>query len=171
MEKNKIRKIIFIILSIACMVVIFMFSADNADASSKKSGTVVKVVVENFVEGYEEMPVEEQESIFSKVSFWVRKTAHFTIYMALGFCISGTYKKLKLVTPHTLVSLVICFLYACSDEFHQSFSPGRGPQFRDVMIDTSGALMGILIFSLLAGIVTLIFSKGKKRIIIAEKSF
>ena len=162
MKKNKIRKIIFIILSIACMVVIFMFSADNADDSSKKSGTVVKIVVDNFVEGYEEMPVEEQESIFSKVSFWVRKTAHFTVYMALGFCISGTYKKLKLITPHTLLSLLICFLYACSDEFHQSFSPGRGPQFRDVMIDTSGALTGILIFSLLSNVVMFIFRKRKK---------
>ena len=119
-------------------------------------------MVENFVEGYEEMPVEEKESIFSKVSFWVRKTAHFTVYMALGFCISGTYKKLKLITPHTLISLLICFLYACSDEFHQSFSPGRGPQFRDVMIDTSGALTGILIFSLVANIVMFILRKRKK---------
>ena len=36
-----------------------------------------------------------------------------------------------------IYSVIFVFLYACSDEFHQSFIPGRGPAFKDVMIDTS----------------------------------
>jgi VanZ family protein len=36
-------------------------------------------------------------------------------------------------------SLALTFLYACSDEFHQSFVPGRCPSIIDVTIDTLGA--------------------------------
>jgi len=37
------------------------------------------------------------------------------------------------------------FLYACTDEFHQSFVPGRACLFRDVMIDTSGGAFAMII--------------------------
>lgn len=36
-------------------------------------------------------------------------------------------------------------LYAISDEFHQSFIPGRGASFKDVCIDTLGGISGILV--------------------------
>ena len=35
--------------------------------------------------------------------------------------------------------------FACTDEFHQSFVAGRGPSKRDVMIDSAGALFGIIL--------------------------
>ena len=37
-------------------------------------------------------------------------------------------------------------LYAASDEWHQSFVPGRHPQLTDVLIDACGAATGLLIF-------------------------
>ena len=37
-----------------------------------------------------------------------------------------------------------CFLYACSDEFHQAFVPGRVGQFSDVLIDMIGVLLGVI---------------------------
>ena len=46
------------------------------------------------------------------------------------------------------LSLLFCFLYACSDEFHQLFIPGRSGQFIDILIDTSGALIMLLIIYL-----------------------
>jgi len=39
----------------------------------------------------------------------------------------------------------VCVLFAVSDEFHQQFVPGRGPQVRDVFIDSSGAALGLLL--------------------------
>lgn len=36
-------------------------------------------------------------------------------------------------------------LYAISDEYHQSFIPGRGASFRDVCIDTLGGISGVLV--------------------------
>ena len=41
------------------------------------------------------------------------------------------------------------FLYACSDEFHQYFIPGRVMAFKDVMIDTTGGIIGFIIASLI----------------------
>ena len=40
--------------------------------------------------------------------------------------------------------LILYIIYAISDEIHQSFVPGRGPQLLDVIIDTSGASIGII---------------------------
>ena len=55
------------------------------------------------------------------LSFIVRKCAHMTEYA------------------------ILAFLYACTDEFHQLFIAGRAGQFRDVCIDSTGALIMILI--------------------------
>ena len=40
--------------------------------------------------------------------------------------------------------MLVGALYAASDEFHQSFVPGRGPSIIDVGIDSLGVFTGIL---------------------------
>jgi len=40
-------------------------------------------------------------------------------------------------------SWLIAVLYAVTDEFHQSFTPGRTPAVMDMMIDSFGAAMGV----------------------------
>jgi VanZ family protein len=42
-----------------------------------------------------------------------------------------------------LLALPSGFLIACADETIQRFVPDRGPAFKDVLIDTSGVLVGI----------------------------
>ena len=44
-----------------------------------------------------------------------------------------------------VISIIFSFLYACTDEIHQIFVPGRSAQFRDVLIDTLGASFGATI--------------------------
>ena len=46
------------------------------------------------------------------------------------------------------IALVIVFLYACTDEFHQLFIPGRSGEFRDVMVDTCGGIIGLILISI-----------------------
>ena len=41
---------------------------------------------------------------------------------------------------------VFCALYACSDELHQYFVPGRSCRFFDVCVDSTGAFFGALLF-------------------------
>ena len=96
-----------------------------------------------------------------RFSSMVRKGAHFILFMLLGlfFCLALT----SFLSKHNyftfLISVAFCALYAGTDEFHQYFVEGRGAEFTDVLIDVSGALLGILLSTL----IYFIRSKIKKR--------
>ena len=47
-------------------------------------------------------------------------------------------------------SAILAFGYACSDEYHQSFVPGRGGKWTDVAIDTIGVTLVEIIVVLLS---------------------
>lgn len=44
-----------------------------------------------------------------------------------------------------LAAVVLAGLYAVTDEYHQSFVPGRGAAAADVLIDTVGAGLGVAV--------------------------
>ena len=70
----------------------------------------------------------------------LRKLAHFTEFACLGALFAwlfGMYRK------PLFLALPCGFLIACADEIIQRFVPDRGPAFKDVLIDTSGVLVGI----------------------------
>lgn len=76
-----------------------------------------------------------------------RKFAHVVVYFILG---ALSYRGFALCSRHFSVgaairALIFCALYASSDEIHQIFVPGRGPEVRDVMLDTSAALLALLL--------------------------
>lgn len=73
----------------------------------------------------------------------IRKLAHFSIYFALGFSCLLSFS--DITRKNIFYSVLFSFVYALTDEFHQSLIPGRGPQFTDVLIDTTGALCGSFI--------------------------
>jgi VanZ family protein len=41
-------------------------------------------------------------------------------------------------------ALIVVFAYACTDELHQSFVPGRQGAVHDVLLDTLGGALGLL---------------------------
>lgn len=47
-----------------------------------------------------------------------------------------------------IITLTTGIIYASSDEIHQSFVPGRSPMITDVVIDTMGVILGILLIIL-----------------------
>ena len=146
-------RVVFAVLTIACMVTIFLFSGDNADASSHKSSKITKAAVETLVKDYDEMSPEKQQSVLDKAEHIIRKLAHFSIYTLLGFLASFTVGRRRLFSRKSLGVIVFCFLYACSDEIHQLFVPGRSGMFTDVLIDTGGAVTGMLVSMLLMFII------------------
>ena len=139
------KKIIKIILIILCMALIFTFSSDNATESTEKSdGLIVKSC--EFVIG-RKLSEYEKEKYINKYVFLVRKGAHFTIYFILGLLVMSYLKEIYLLNNKgLLIAFIICFLYACSDEVHQYFVPGRSCEFRDVLIDSMGGLLGSNIY-------------------------
>ncbi len=90
----------------------------------------------------------ETKGIPGIIEFFIRKGAHFSIYFALAVAVASVLhiwmkrKPLKLAA----LTMLFVFLYACSDEWHQSFNGERTPLFQDVMIDTVGGMFGMVIF-------------------------
>jgi VanZ family protein len=72
----------------------------------------------------------------------VRKAAHLCTFAVLAMCLRNA------MYPHPMTypsAWVLSTLYGAGDEFHQLFVPGRTPLFSDVMIDSLGAALGLLI--------------------------
>ena len=55
----------------------------------------------------------------------------------------------KIMKKRMLLSIIIGFLYAISDEIHQSFIPNRSARAIDVFLDTLGATNGVLIIAII----------------------
>ena len=72
----------------------------------------------------------------------LRKAAHFTEFACLGALL--TWLLFMLQKPR-LLAVAGAFLVACADETIQRFVPDRGPAFKDVLIDTSGAITGMIL--------------------------
>jgi VanZ family protein len=76
--------------------------------------------------------------------FVIKKSAHvfeYAIYTALMYRAlkeSGVERK-----EAGVYSIIMAILYGISDEFHQSFTPGRDPRMRDIIFDTIGASLAI----------------------------
>jgi VanZ family protein len=72
-----------------------------------------------------------------------KKGAHFAVYAVLAVLFRRALPPSRWIWA---LSWVLTVLYAASDEWHQSFVPGRHPHITDVLIDLCGAAAGLLIF-------------------------
>lgn len=142
-----IRKVIKIILVLLWMVMIFLLSNEEAVKSSKKSDGLIIRSVELFTG--KSLSVQEKEKVLKYLVFPVRKCAHLSLYLILGILVISLLREYMVInTKLVLLSLLICVLYACSDEIHQLFVPGRSGEVRDVLIDTLGACLGVSFYYL-----------------------
>lgn len=145
-QNIKIKSAVFCLLTLLWMTVIFMFSAKNADDSTEQSSFVTNILMNIFSNVYRNSDLSDKMQIIESMSFAIRKAAHFSIYSVLGLLsFLSVYYLTKFSNKTPFISLLICFIYACSDEIHQLFVPGRSGQLRDVFIDFSGALLMTLI--------------------------
>jgi VanZ family protein len=71
-----------------------------------------------------------------------KKGAHFTAYAVLAVLFRRALPEGRWIWA---LAWALAVLYAASDEWHQSFVPGRHPQLTDVLIDACGAATGLLI--------------------------
>lgn len=142
-----IRKVIKIILVLLWIVMIFLLSNEEAVKSSKKSDGLIIKSVELFTG--KSLSDQEKEKVLKYLVFPVRKCAHLSLYLILGILVISLLREYMVInTKLVLLSLLICFLYACSDEIHQLFVPGRSGEVRDVLIDTLGACLGVSFYYL-----------------------
>ena len=148
MNKNIIRAILIILL-IATFVRIFAFSSQDGEKSSSVSRKVTTAVTQN-VKKIQDMDSKERELTLNKIEHVIRKIAHFFIYTLVGIlmmALMSTYDISK--RKQIIVSILVGMMYASSDEIHQYFVPDRTALFTDVLIDTAGVCLGVLIVLML----------------------
>ena len=140
------KKVLLWILVIVWMGLIFYYSSESGIESTNKSrGIITKT---NIIEKYQEGSSEsEKEETLETVDIYFRKIAHASVFLVLAILVCFLAKEYTLdIKKILLISILVCFLYSCSDEIHQLYVPGRSAEIRDVIIDNIGTLVGNLIF-------------------------
>ncbi len=82
----------------------------------------------------------------------VRKGGHLTEYAVLALLLLRALKKSQPARGHLKaagIALLVAAAYAATDEYHQTFVPGRTPSPYDVMIDATGAFAALTVASVL----------------------
>lgn len=145
-RKTLIVKYLVIMAVLIIIGTTYYFSAQPASVSKLQSGRILNIFV---ALGLENITMH-----------FIRKLAHFMLFSILGMAFtlffSFRFTSIKLFVSSYFASIAI----AIFDEIHQSFVPGRGPQVKDVMLDATGALGGIMIMT----IFILIYRKYESKI-------
>ncbi|AKN31940.1 VanZ family protein [Clostridium carboxidivorans P7] len=133
------RKILSWIAVILWMALIFKLSSQPAEQSGKLSTGVTEINIK----AIEKVNPSAKFNI-KQFDHIIRKNAHFFVYLVLGIFVINALRRSGVTGIRCIVfALLICILYAISDEIHQIFVPGRGAQVKDVIIDSVGAAVGI----------------------------
>lgn len=148
----KVRRIIYLIFSWALVLVILSFifnlSAQNAEESKELSDSLVSKLfqwIEIYIDGE-----------------LIRKIAHMLEFTALSFSLyNGIFATWELKKA-PVISLVLTVICAIGDEIHQIFVPGRAFQLSDIMIDSLGAIIGIVAYLVICKIYLIIKERGNK---------
>lgn len=139
------RRLVYLGLMLCVMGVIFWFSAQPAGESQALSDGFMSLLLDGripFLSWLADLGFFEW--------FSLRKCAHAFIYFVLGILAAlfvGTWdlQGVRLWIFPWLISVA----YACTDELHQYFVPGRSCELRDVGIDACGALAGVMLLLLI----------------------
>jgi len=141
------RKVFSWTLVILWMALIFYMSHQPATKSSELSSGIT-VIISDIIQKVVTDIKLNQDSL----SHIIRKSAHFLEYMVLGVLVVNSLLDTDKPKPRLIfLAILMCILYAISDEIHQIFVPGRSGQVSDVLIDSLGGLAGVLGMSVIRG--------------------
>lgn len=147
-RSRKIYVCVSWVLVAVCMVIIFCLSAQTAEESSNLSGSFILAILEWL--GLE----LEQE--------FIRTCAHCLEFMGLSVLIfNATYATWKTkLTP--AIAFAGTVAYAITDEIHQIFVPDRAFQLSDILVDSTGALIGAIASLIILKIILIIIERRNK---------
>ncbi len=121
------------------MSAIFYFSTDIF--SGDNTGSLLWKVVSFIYPGV-------TQEMFDSIHFYIRKAGHFTEYAVLALLLFRAFRSgagARWRWKWALSSLLVAFLYASLDEYHQTFTRHRAGSIYDSLIDTSGAVTALIL--------------------------
>ena len=134
------KKKIFLVLTFIWMIFIFYMSHQPATISASQSGGFMDILTKLPMIG----GLLDELMKLSFAEFLIRKSAHMFLYFVLAILIYMSISKGNSYRYYIL-AFVLSAMYACSDEIHQLFIVGRSGEIRDVLVDSTGALIGLLL--------------------------
>lgn len=161
MKKINIIRIILIVLLVLTFIKIFDFSSQDSEKSGNLSRTITEKITSK-IKYIQKLDEDKKEKILNKAETIIRKLAHFSEYTLVGILLMALMSTYEIKNRlRAGISLLIGILYACSDEIHQLFVPGREGRIQDVLIDTSGVITGIIIVIIILNIIKRVKSNKK----------
>lgn len=124
-------------LLIFWMGLIFFMSNQPANISNSQSNFIIELI--------KKMGVHINEQNIEGITTFIRKGAHFSEYTILGILGYNVIRYYIYTRKARFLALVLVVVYACSDEIHQIFIPGRAGRFTDIIIDSCGGAFAFLI--------------------------
>lgn len=141
-SRVKTKRFLLDILLFLWMIIIYSFSNQVADISSNTSGNTIRFFV-NIISS-NKFDEESKEKIISDLQPVVRKLAHFFVYTLGGILLYNLLNTYEIEFFKKVgIAWITGTLYSITDEIHQVFVPGRSGEIGDVLIDSSGVLVGI----------------------------
>lgn len=143
---NMNRKIRYVYLGILILLTttIFILSGVNRQTSINQSDFVTDTIVD----ALEIIDVTVNDNQINTLSSIVRKFfGHFLLFLIEGifaYLSLINFKKLEKNLFHLLIPFAFIILVGFLSEGVQYFADGRGASFIDVLINTSGGMVGIL---------------------------
>ena len=135
MKIRRITAVFFGILAAAWAGVLFFFSGQSGVDSSSLSLELARIIVGWF-------PSLGGPADFEPL---LRKLAHFGIFAIEGF-LAGTSLICALgYIKGSVLSILLCTVMAVANEYHQTFSENRSCTVKDMLIDSGGALLGVIV--------------------------
>lgn len=122
------------------LMVIFIFSNSAASASTSNG---MSLTVSEWVRPILNTVGLHPETDF--LNFVIRKLAHFSEYALLGVLIGLAYRLQPWSWMKGKVALLPFFIIPVLDENLQRFSSGRSCELRDMLIDSAGMAVGMML--------------------------
>lgn len=147
--KRKVYVVVSWLLVVICMGIIFSLSAQTGEESTELSHSFVLALLEK-------LGIAVNEA-------FLRNCAHCLEFMGFSVLMfNGVY-----ATSEVKTTPVIAFFgtvaYAVTDEIHQIFVPERAFQLSDILVDSTGAMIGVTASLIILKILLIIKERGNKK--------
>lgn len=155
--KKAIKIILLLILAVGWMFCIYKLSGMNSSNSNGKSADILSIIIADALDVTNDYGITNSHPSDAKIerasalmNTPMRKVMHASVYLVLAFFLMIL---LNIISDHKdywltlLIALVLSVVFAITDEYHQTFVAGRTGQIMDVIIDSIGAVVGLIFYT------------------------
>ena len=125
----------------------YSFCMNNELSNTKSKDTINTIVESSVVVTNKDISKDNLNSIVNDLNKFLSKCMHSFVFFILVILFINAFNNFNIRSYKCyLFFIVLSFIYACFDEFHQLYVTGRTGQLMDIGIDMIGVLIGVLVF-------------------------